>query len=130
MLALTAAILVGAAVAVAGLIGFVGLLFRAQCVDSWPFKPRTATGQRARRGCLSILCDLVARTIHPPTEIRLGECHRSLRRPAFYLFASSSVSRGGKLVSVLETRKRLSGAEDGRSWGLLRSKSDPANARA
>jgi cobalamin transport system permease protein len=70
---LTAAMLTGACVAVAGLVGFVGLVV--------PHGVRLLVGPSNRAllpaGALAgaaflVLCDLAARTIHPPVEIRLG----------------------------------------------------------
>jgi len=84
MLTLTAAILTGAAVAVAGLISFVGLLV--------PHGVRLILGPRNRAlllasavsgGAFLVLCDILARTIHPPTEIRLGIVTSLLGGPLF-----------------------------------------------
>jgi iron complex transport system permease protein len=70
---LTAAMLTGACVAVAGMVGFVGLVV--------PHGVRLLVGPSNRAllpaGALAgaaflVLCDLAARTIHPPVEIRLG----------------------------------------------------------
>src|SRR5262245_38749978 len=70
---LTAAMLTGACVAVAGLVGFVGLVV--------PHGVRLLVGPSNRAllpaGALAgavflVLCDLAARTVHPPVEIRLG----------------------------------------------------------
>lgn len=72
-LILTVAVLTGASVAVAGMVGFVGLLV--------PHAVRLVLGPSHRvllpasalgGAVFLILCDLLARTIHPPTEIRLG----------------------------------------------------------
>jgi iron complex transport system permease protein len=68
-----AALLTGTSVAVAGTIGFVGLIV--------PHVVRLFVGPGHRMllpaSCLTgaaflIFCDLLARTLHPPTEIRLG----------------------------------------------------------
>jgi len=72
-LILTVAVLTGASVAVAGMVGFVGLLvphaIRMLLGPSHRVVlPASALGGAA----FLILCDLLARTIHPPTEIRLG----------------------------------------------------------
>ena len=72
-LIITVAILTGASVAVAGMVGFVGLLVpHAVRLLLGPSHrvvlPASAIGGAA----FLILCDLLARTIHPPTEIRLG----------------------------------------------------------
>jgi iron complex transport system permease protein len=84
LLTLTAAILTGATVAVAGLVGFVGLVV--------PHGVRLVLGPSNRSllpaaaitgGAFLILCDLVARTIHPPTEIRLGIVTALVGGPVF-----------------------------------------------
>jgi iron complex transport system permease protein len=70
---LTAAMLTGACVAVAGLVGFVGLVV--------PHGVRLLVGPSNRAllpasalagAAFLVLCDVAARTIHPPVEIRLG----------------------------------------------------------
>jgi iron complex transport system permease protein len=84
VLALTAAMLTGACVAVAGMIGFVGLVI--------PHAVRLVLGPANRRllpacgltgATFLILCDLAARTIHPPVEIRLGVITALLGGPIF-----------------------------------------------
>ena len=84
VLALTAAMLTGACVAVAGMIGFVGLVV--------PHAVRLVLGPANRRllpacglsgATFLILCDLAARTIHPPVEIRLGVITALLGGPIF-----------------------------------------------
>jgi cobalamin transport system permease protein len=73
LLTLTAAILTGAAVAVAGLIGFVGLLVpHAVRLILGPSNRTLLPASALTGGTFLVLCDLLARTIHPPTEIRLG----------------------------------------------------------
>jgi iron complex transport system permease protein len=73
MLTLTAAILTGAAVAVAGLIGFVGLVVpHAVRLILGPSNRTLLPASALTGGAFLVLCDLLARTIHPPTEIRLG----------------------------------------------------------
>ena len=81
---LTAAMLTGAAVAVSGVIGFVGLIV--------PHMLRLLLGPSHRillpaamlGGALFlVLCDLLARTIHPPTEIRLGIITAAFGAPFF-----------------------------------------------
>jgi iron complex transport system permease protein len=83
-LMLTAALLTGASVAVAGAVGFVGLVV--------PHSVRLLVGP-SHRGLIPacaaggatflILCDLVARTIHPPVEIRLGVITALIGGPIF-----------------------------------------------
>ncbi|MGE0406833.1 MAG: FecCD family ABC transporter permease [Candidatus Korobacteraceae bacterium] len=86
MLILTSAVLTGASVGVAGTIGFVGLIV--------PHAVRLLIGP-SHRGLIPasaitgavflILCDLAARTIHPPTEVRLGIITALCGAP-FFLF--------------------------------------------
>ena len=72
-LAVTVAILTGASVAVAGMVGFVGLLVPHAVRMMLGPSHRVVLPASAMAGALFlILCDLVARTIHPPVEIRLG----------------------------------------------------------
>ena len=81
-----AALMTGSCVAVAGAIGFVGLIV--------PHVVRLFVGPRhsallpssALAGAaFLILCDLLARTIHPPTEIRLGIITAAFGAPFFLL---------------------------------------------
>ncbi len=80
----TAALLTGAAVAVSGVIGFVGLIV--------PHMLRLVLGPSNRillpaamlgGAFFLIVCDLLARTIHPPTEIRLGVITAACGAPFF-----------------------------------------------
>ena len=80
----TAAMLTGAAVAVSGVIGFVGLIV--------PHMLRLVLGPSHRvllpaamlgGAAFLVLCDLLARTIHPPTEIRLGIVTAAFGAPFF-----------------------------------------------
>jgi iron complex transport system permease protein len=82
----TAALLTGSCVAVAGAVGFVGLIV--------PHVVRLFVGPSHRSllpaSCLAgaaflIFCDLLARTLHPPTEIRLGIITAAFGAP-FFLF--------------------------------------------
>ena len=81
-----AALMTGSCVAVAGAIGFVGLIV--------PHVVRLFVGPGHRAllpssalagAAFLILCDLIARTIHPPTEIRLGIITAAFGAP-FFLF--------------------------------------------
>lgn len=85
-LIVVSALLTGAAVAVAGAIGFVGLIV--------PHVVRLFVGPAHRSLILCsalagamflIACDLLARTVHPPTEIRLGIVTAAFGAP-FFLF--------------------------------------------
>jgi iron complex transport system permease protein len=86
VLILVSALLTGSCVAVAGVIGFVGLIV--------PHVIRLIIGPTHRRLLLSsalagasflIVCDLLARTLHPPTEIRLGIITAIFGAPFFLL---------------------------------------------
>jgi iron complex transport system permease protein len=84
MLTLTAAILTGAAVAVAGLVSFVGLVVpHAVRLVLGPSNRSLLPASAITGGAFLILCDLVARTIHPPTEVRLGIVTALLGGPVF-----------------------------------------------
>jgi iron complex transport system permease protein len=73
LLALTAAILCGASVAVAGNLGFVGLVVpHGVRLLVGPTNRVLLPASAAAGAAFLILCDLIARTIHPPVEIRLG----------------------------------------------------------
>ncbi len=73
MLTFIAALLTGAAVAVAGMIGFVGLVVPHAVRMMVGPSNRTLLPASATAGAaFLILCDLAARTVHPPIEIRLG----------------------------------------------------------
>ncbi len=83
---IVAALMTGSCVAVAGAIGFVGLIV--------PHVARLFVGPAHRvllpssalaGAAFLILCDLLARTIHPPTEIRLGIITAAFGAP-FFLF--------------------------------------------
>lgn len=92
----TAALLTGACVAVAGAIGFVGLVV--------PHAIRLLIGPRNRillpasalgGAVFLILCDLAARTFRPPVEIRLGIVTALVGGPLFlWLLISRSRSEG------------------------------------
>jgi iron complex transport system permease protein len=72
-LTFTAALLTGAAVAVAGMVSFVGLVVpHAVRLLVGPSNRRLLPASAIAGAAFLILCDLAARTIHPPTEIRLG----------------------------------------------------------
>ncbi len=80
----TAALLTGASVAVAGAVAFVGLVI--------PHAIRLLLGPSSRTlipasglggAVFLVLCDLFARTIHPPTELRLGVVTALVGGPVF-----------------------------------------------
>ena len=80
----TAALLTGAAVAVSGVVGFVGLVVPHVMRLILGPSHRTLLPASAFSGALFlIVCDLLARTIHPPTEIRLGVVTAAFGAPFF-----------------------------------------------
>jgi iron complex transport system permease protein len=84
MLTLTSAVLTGACVAVAGMVGFVGLVVPHAVRLILGPSNRTLLPASAITGAVFlILCDLAARTLHPPTEIRLGIVTALLGGPIF-----------------------------------------------
>ncbi|MCW4352616.1 iron ABC transporter permease [Hoyosella sp. YIM 151337] len=97
LLLLAAALLTGATVAVAGGIGFVGLVI--------PHIARIIVGADHRRmlpvtvlggACFLMLADLLSRTIAQPTEIPLGILTAVVGAPFFlWLMRRSSAVRGG-----------------------------------
>ena len=73
LLVFTSALLTGASVAVAGLVGFVGLIVPHAIRLLLGPRHRTLLPATAVGGALFvILCDIVARVARPPAEIRLG----------------------------------------------------------
>ncbi len=83
-LALTAAILTGASVAVAGGVGFVGLVVpHAVRLLLGPSNRALIPASALTGAAFLILCDLLARTIHPPVEIRLGVITALVGGPLF-----------------------------------------------
>ena len=80
----TAALLTGAAVAVSGVIGFVGLVVPHMIRLLLGPSHRTLLPASVLTGALFlIVCDLLARTVHPPTEIRLGIVTAAFGAPFF-----------------------------------------------
>lgn len=83
-LVLSAAILTGASVAVAGMIGFVGLVVpHAVRLLIGPSNQALIPASAFAGAAFLILCDLAARTIHPPVEIRLGVITALIGGPLF-----------------------------------------------
>jgi iron complex transport system permease protein len=84
LLTLTAALLTGPAVAVAGMIGFVGLVVpHAVRLMVGPSNRALLPASALGGAVFLILCDLLARTIHPPVEIRLGVVTSLVGGPVF-----------------------------------------------
>jgi len=73
VLVFTAALLTGASVAVAGLVGFVGLIVpHAVRLLLGPAHRTLIPASAVGGATFLVACDLVARTVRPPAEIRLG----------------------------------------------------------
>jgi iron complex transport system permease protein len=93
-----AALMTGASVAVAGAVGFVGLIV--------PHIVRLFVGPGHRAllpssalagAAFLILCDLLARTINPPTEIRLGIITAAFGAPFFLFLLLRKFHEAGRL---------------------------------
>jgi iron complex transport system permease protein len=83
-LGITAAMLTGASVAVAGGVGFVGLVVpHAVRLLVGPSNRALIPASALSGAVFLILCDLLARTIHPPVEIRLGVITALIGGPLF-----------------------------------------------
>lgn len=83
-LAITVAMLTGAAISVAGGVGFVGLVVpHAVRLLLGPSNRALIPASAFSGAVFLILCDLAARTIHPPTEIRLGVITALIGGPFF-----------------------------------------------
>lgn len=86
LLVATSAILTGASVAVAGLVGFVGLIIPHAVRLLLGPAHRTLLPASALAGAaFVILCDLAARTVRPPAEIRLGVVTAMCGAPLFLM---------------------------------------------
>jgi iron complex transport system permease protein len=73
VLVATSALLTGASVAVAGLVGFVGLVVpHAVRLMLGPMHRTLLPASAVGGAAFLILCDLAARTVRPPAEVRLG----------------------------------------------------------
>ncbi len=80
----TSAILTGACVAVAGLVGFVGLIVpHAVRLLLGPGHRTLLPASAVAGAAFVILCDLAARTVRPPAEIRLGVVTAMCGAPLF-----------------------------------------------
>lgn len=86
LLVFTAALLTGASVAVAGLVGFVGLIVpHATRLLLGPGHRRLIPASALGGAALLVACDLLARTVRPPAEIRLGVVTALCGAPFFLL---------------------------------------------
>lgn len=85
-LAITAAMLTGASVAVAGMVGFVGLVVpHAVRLVVGPSNRALIPASALTGAIFLVICDLAARTLHPPVEIRLGVITALIGGPLFIL---------------------------------------------
>jgi iron complex transport system permease protein len=83
---LLSAVLTGSAVAVAGAVGFVGLIVpHLVRLIVGPAHGSLIPSSALSGAVFLILCDLLARTIHPPVEVRLGIITAAFGAP-FFLF--------------------------------------------
>ncbi len=81
-----AALLTGSCVAVAGAVGFVGLIVpHVVRIFVGPSHRALLPASAITGAVFLIFCDLLARTLHPPTEIRLGIITAVFGAP-FFLF--------------------------------------------
>jgi iron complex transport system permease protein len=86
LLVATSAILTGASVAVAGLVGFVGLIVpHAVRLLLGPGHRTLLPASAVAGAAFVILCDLAARTVRPPAEIRLGVVTAMCGAPLFLM---------------------------------------------
>jgi iron complex transport system permease protein len=86
LLVFTSALLTGASVAVAGLVGFVGLIIPHAVRLLLGPGHRTLLPASAVSGAAFLIgCDLLARTVRPPAEIRLGVVTALCGAPFFLL---------------------------------------------
>jgi iron complex transport system permease protein len=86
LLLATSAILTGASVAVAGLVGFVGLIVpHAVRLLLGPAHRRLLPASALAGAAFVILCDLAARTVRPPAEVRLGVVTAMCGAPLFLM---------------------------------------------
>jgi len=80
------ALITGSAIAVAGAVGFVGLVVpHIVRLFVGPSHRSLLPSSAVAGAAFVIICDLLARTIHPPTEIRLGVITAAFGAP-FFLF--------------------------------------------
>jgi len=81
-----AALIIGSAVAVSGAIGFVGLIVpHVVRLFVGPSHRALLPSSAVTGAAFVIICDLLARTLHPPTEIPLGIITAAFGGP-FFLF--------------------------------------------
>jgi iron complex transport system permease protein len=85
VLMVAAALISGSAVAVAGAVGFVGLIVpHIVRIFVGPAHRAVLPASALAGSAFLVVCDLVARTIHPEEEIRLGIVTAVLGAPLFF----------------------------------------------
>ncbi|MCS7044199.1 MAG: iron ABC transporter permease [Bryobacteraceae bacterium] len=91
-----AAVMTGSAVAVAGVIGFVGLVApHATRLLLGPLHRILLPASALAGAILLLACDLAARSIHPPVEIRLGVVTALIGGPLFLWLLMRRSREGG-----------------------------------
>jgi iron complex transport system permease protein len=97
LLVFTSALLTGASVAVAGLIGFVGLIVpHAVRLLLGPGHRRLLPASAVAGSAFLVACDLVARTARPPAEIRLGVVTALCGAPFFLVLMARRLNEVGE----------------------------------
>jgi iron complex transport system permease protein len=97
LLVFTSALLTGASVAVAGLIGFVGLIVpHAVRLLLGPAHRRLLPASAVAGSAFLVACDLVARTARPPAEIRLGVVTALCGAPFFLVLMARRLNEVGE----------------------------------
>ena len=100
LLVLTSAVLTGASVAVAGLVGFVGLIVpHAVRLLLGPGHRTLLPASAVTGAAFLIACDLVARTVRPPAEIRLGVVTALCGAPFFLVLLLRRLRRGARMTA-------------------------------
>ncbi len=93
----TSALLTGAAVAAAGLVGFVGLVVpHAVRLLLGPGHRTLVPASALAGGVFLIACDLLARTVRPPAEIRLGVVTALCGAPCFLFLLLRQLREAGR----------------------------------
>ena len=97
LLVLTSAVLTGASVAVAGLVGFVGLVIpHAIRLVLGPGHRTLLPASAVAGATFLIACDLVARTVRPPAEVRLGVVTALCGAPFFLVLLLRNLREGSE----------------------------------
>jgi iron complex transport system permease protein len=97
MVLATSALLTGASVAAAGLVGFVGLVVpHAMRLLLGPAHRTLLPASAVAGAAFVIACDLVARTARPPAEIRLGVVTALCGAPFFLFLLMRQMREAGR----------------------------------